>query len=78
MKLFLFLVKMKLNLPYIAMNALFNVSAQIASQVFTEVLKVAHDCTKNFIIWHDRETINARMPKSIKKDFPNEWEDVVS
>ncbi|XP_059098036.1 uncharacterized protein LOC131892260 [Tigriopus californicus] len=71
MKLFLFLVKMKLNLPYIAMNAMFNVSAQTVSQIFVEVLKVAHDCTKNFIIWYDRKTIYARMPKSIKKDFPN-------
>lgn len=65
----LFLVKLKLNLPYIVLGKLFSVNVS-ARKIFENLLNIMAICLKDLIIWIDKDTIKARLPYCFKALYP--------
>eukprot|EP00094_Tigriopus_californicus_P010410 TCALIF_10042-PA protein Name:"Protein of unknown function" AED:0.01 eAED:0.01 QI:102/1/0.66/1/0/0/3/0/410 len=57
-------VKLKLNLSYGVIGPLFNVSRQLASRNFTQIVPTLSNSLSDFITWFDRDTIKEQMPSS--------------
>ena len=70
-KLLLVLIRLKLNLPFAALGAFLHISGNGASICFNETLPFLFSVAKDGIIWFDKETIKARMPRAFKSYFPN-------
>ncbi len=69
-KITLLLVKFKLHLPFAAVGGFFGLSERTARRVFYESLDAVYKEVKDFIVWFDKETIRARMPKAFKALYP--------
>lgn len=69
-RLLLFLMKMKLGLPFEVLGTLFHVSLPTVSTIFKSVLLSIHKNTKTWIFWPSREAIKATMPHAFK-NYPN-------
>jgi hypothetical protein len=67
----LFLVKIKLNLPYTVISGMFNISAVTASKWFKKVMHILYNKLKDYIVWFDRARIQSRLPPSFKALYPN-------
>ena len=63
-------MKMKLNISYEAIGALFGISGFTASRWFSETLPIMAEASKEGVVWLDRDTIDARMPPSFQALFP--------
>lgn len=63
-RLLLFLMKMKLGLPFTVLGSLFSVSRTTASNIFVTVLKTLRCKTASWIFWPSREAIKASAPVS--------------
>lgn len=70
-KLLLFFMKMKLNVSFVVLGALFSVSQATARRTFYSTVDVVHVIAETFVIWFDRATIQARMPASFRAHFPD-------
>jgi hypothetical protein len=66
-KLALFLIKIKLNLTFTVLGALFCVKSDTASYWFYETLKAMTSLARRGVWWFDRETIKARMPAAFRE-----------
>jgi DDE superfamily endonuclease/Helix-turn-helix of DDE superfamily endonuclease len=69
--LLLFLMKLKLNLSFPVLASYFNVSEKTARRCFYCTLDLTYKAVKDYIIWLDKSTIQARLPASFKALFPN-------
>ncbi len=70
-KLALFLVKLKLNISFGALSAMFSVGEEKASQIFHATLQAMVDIAPNGVVWLSKEQIQARMPASFRGLYPN-------
>ena len=70
-KVLIFLVKIKTNLTFNAMAALFCLSRQTVSEIFKNVLEKLYFAAKDLLFWFPKSTIMARMPLSFKEKYPN-------
>ena len=69
--LLIFLVKLKTNLSFNALAALFVLNRHTVSRIFTEVLDKLYQEVKDLLYWFPRSTVNSRMPSSFKDKYPN-------
>ncbi len=69
-KVLLCLVKLKLNLTFTSLGALFCVSRVSAAAWFDCTLKELTNVARLGVVWFDRATVQARMPTSFKALFP--------
>jgi hypothetical protein len=67
----IFLVKIKTNLSFTAMAALFCLTRQTVSQTFQKVLEKLYIAAKDLLYWFPKSTILSRMPASFKNKYPN-------
>ncbi len=70
-KVMLLLSKLKLNVSFSVLGGFFNVSEASAIRFFYEMLDAIYETVKSDIIWFDKKTIQARMPRSFRALFPN-------
>ncbi|XP_069688224.1 uncharacterized protein [Periplaneta americana] len=70
-KLLIFLMKMKLALPFAALAVIFNVHRSTISRIFQSVLPTLAQATKNFVFWPSKDTVNATLPTVFKDNYPN-------
>ncbi len=70
-KLAMFLIKLKLNISFGALSALFSMSEGRASQIFQETLQAMVRIAGNGVIWLSRNQIQARMPASFRGLYPS-------
>ncbi len=70
-KILLLLVKLKLNVPFSVLGSFFNLSDKTARLLFYRVLDVVFSVVKDFVVWLDKPTIQARMPQAFKALYPN-------
>ncbi len=71
LKLTLLLVKLKVNPTFAVLAAMFGVCEDTAIKYFYETLDIVAEESRKNIIWFDRPTVKARMPKSFKEHFEN-------
>lgn len=71
MKLVMVLVRLKSNLSYINLKTMFKTSLSSVKKVFVATLNALLNATKEFVIWFDRKSIQARLPPSFRGLFPN-------
>ena len=64
-KLFLFLVKIKLNVPFAVLAAMFCVSEGVAGHWFHEVKVAMAQLARSGVWWFDKETVKARLPQQM-------------
>jgi len=69
--LLLLLMKLKLNLSFAVLASHFNVSEKTARRCFYLTLDLVYEAVKDYIVWLDKSTIQARLPASFKALFPN-------
>lgn len=70
-RLLLFFMKMKLNLSFLVIGALFSASPPTARRTFYNTVDVVYVIAEKFVIWFDKATIQARMPASFQAHFPD-------
>ncbi|MBM3939202.1 MAG: hypothetical protein FJ333_11205, partial [Sphingomonadales bacterium] len=70
-QLLLFLVKLKTNLSFTALSALFCIHLNTVNRIFNHVLEILYNAAKNLIFWIPRSTVLARMPATFKELYPN-------
>ena len=70
LKLALVLTKLKMNIRFIALAAMFDVSQYSVKGLFTSTLHVLRNTVKDLIIWFSKDTVRARMPADFRKHFP--------
>ncbi len=71
LKITLLLTKLKLNCSFSALSGFYGISDSLARKIFFGTLDILFCSVKNFIIWFDRPTIKARMPKAFRALFPD-------
>lgn len=69
-KLILFLVKLRLNVTFTVLGAMFCIADGTAGHWFYCVLRAMVEVAKHGVCWFDREQIRARMPRSFKELYP--------
>ena len=69
-KMLLFLMKIKLNLSFTVLGALFCVCDGTAGHWFYHVKDKMTELAKIGVWWFDRGTVNARMPKTFRELYP--------
>ena len=67
----IFLVKIKTNLSFNALSALFCLNRHTISLIFQSVLEKLYLAAKDLLYWFSKGTILARMPLSFKETYPN-------
>ncbi len=70
-KIQLVLVKIKLNISFVALSGMFNLSGGRAGELFSQTLAVMYDNLKDLLCWFSKERIQARMPAAFRGLFPN-------
>lgn len=70
-KLLLFLMKIKLNLSFTVLGALFCVCDAVAGHWFYHVKDRMVELARIGVYWMDRETVKARMPQSFRDLYPS-------
>ena len=70
-KLFLCLARLKSASSYRLLGAYFGISESAVAKFFQESLDAVHEIARESLIWFDRNTVNARMPKAFKASFKN-------
>lgn len=68
-KLLIFAMKMKLNLTYSALSALFRIHRTTVSNIFVSVLLDLNSGCQEFVRWPSREVIEYTLPPEFKKDY---------
>ena len=69
-KVALTLMKMKLNISYRAIAAIFGISPWTASRWFQETLPILAQASKKGVTWLPKDIIQKRMPPSFRALFP--------
>lgn len=69
-RLLIFLMKMKLGLPFAVIGCLFNVSHTTAACIFSSVLKTLVAKTRTWIFWPSKDAVKETLPKSFL-NYPN-------
>lgn len=69
-RLLLFLIKFKLGLSFCTLGCLFSIHRTVASTIFHQILKTLILKTQTWIVWPNRETVRAILPKPFQK-YPN-------
>ena len=69
-RLLLFLMKMKLGIPFTALACIFSVSHTNVSDIFFSVLETIFLSTKNWLFWPSKEAIRQTMPLAFN-NYPN-------
>ena len=69
-KVALTLMKMKLNISYRALAAVFGISPWTASRWFQETLRILAQASKKGVTWLPKDIIQKRMPPSFRALFP--------
>ena len=69
-KVALTLMKMKLNISYRALAAIFGISPWTASRWFQETLRFLAQASKKGVTWLPKDIIQKRMPPSFRALFP--------
>lgn len=70
LKVVLLFVKLKSNMNFVNLACMFDVSEYRVKGLFLEALEAVYEAVKRFIVWFNRQTIQARMPASFKGLFP--------
>ena len=70
-KILLLLVKFKMNVTFTVLGSFFGISHQTASRLFYLLLDIVFQAVKDYVVWFDKATIQARMPPSFKALYPN-------
>jgi hypothetical protein len=70
-KMALFLMKLKLNLSFTVLSALFCVRGETASLWFYSTLQAMATLARKGVWWFDRATVKARMPAAFCALYPN-------
>ena len=70
-KVLLLLVKLKMNVTFTVLGSFFGISHQTASRLFYLLLEIVFKAVKDYVVWFDKATIQARMPPSFKALYPN-------
>ena len=69
-KLALVLVKLKMNVRWINLAAMFDIGHDKVRHVFNHCLKALKSTVEGFIIWFDKDTIRARLPREFRRFKP--------
>jgi len=69
-KILLLLVKFKLNVSFAVLSSFFGLCEKTTRKLFYVVLDAVFNSVKDFVIWLDKPTIQARMPNSFKAFYP--------
>ncbi len=70
-KVFLLLARLKTATSFKVLGCYFDISESAASAFFREALNAVYEVAKENLVWLDRATVCARMPKSFKVHFKN-------
>ena len=70
-RLLMCLAKLKTNVSFSALAALFCINRSTISRIFSEVLDLLYNATKDLLYWLPKDVISARMPESYKEKFPS-------
>jgi len=70
-RVFLTLMKLKLNPSYVFMTIIFGVSSQTCSKYFKETLSILDQLLKGFIPWVDQESVELNIPKYFLTKYAN-------
>lgn len=66
-RLLLFLMKMKLGLPFCTLACIFDIHYTTASRIFVAILTTLTEKTKGWILWPPKESIYAKVPLALRK-----------
>lgn len=69
-KILLLLVKFKLNVSFAVLSSFFGLCEKTTRKLFYVVLDAVFNSVKDFVIWLNKPTIQARMPNSFKAFYP--------
>ncbi|XP_025198938.1 uncharacterized protein LOC112597202 [Melanaphis sacchari] len=70
LKLFIFLVKIKLDINFKKIGIIYGISHSTVFKIFSYVLNVLYNNTKQFIDWPSKDTISATLPNAFKQNYP--------
>lgn len=64
------LTKLKTGLSFTALSVLFNIHRTSAHRIFVKHIQQLNILLKNFIFWPLKSTIQASLPESFKRHYP--------
>ncbi len=67
----LHLIKLKLNISFAALSAMFSISEKKASEIFNETLQAMVKIAPNGVVWLSKQQVKARMPASFRGLYPD-------
>ena len=69
-KLALVLVKLKMNVRFTNLAAMFDINMNLARSIFDQCLLALRWTVEGFIVWFEKNTIRARLPRAFKRHYP--------
>ena len=70
-RLLITLAKLKTNLAFNALAALFVLNRHTVSDIFKATLNELHNAAKDLLYWFPKPIVQSRMPESFKQQYPN-------